>query len=239
VEQSTKLCECGCSEPVSRATRTRRGRRKGEFVRFRTGHNGRSKVWSEGSPQPPNPSGVCQCGCGLPAPVATRSSSKIGHVKGEHVRFIRGHAGFLRTLIPEPCACGCGEMANPGRRFINHHQRVKEAAILPEDYVLTDCGYRTPCWLWIHARVKGYGVHNRGRGRLGTRAHRLAYVQFRGPIPTGMVLDHLCWQRACVNPWHLEIVSNAENSRRGQIARSQILASLPEGLRILPVPWTP
>jgi len=46
-------------------------------------------------------------------------------------------------------------------------------------------------------------------------AHRAFYERYRGPIPDGLHLDHLCRNPPCVNPDHLEPVSNAENLRRG------------------------
>jgi len=50
-------------------------------------------------------------------------------------------------------------------------------------------------------------------------AHRFAYEQFIGPIPSGLTVDHLCFERRCVNPGHLEAVTNEENARRGQVRR--------------------
>ena len=69
------------------------------------------------------------------------------------------------------------------------------------------------CWLWMGQRVTGYGVFQIGRKNF--RAHRLSYTILRGPIPEGLTLDHLCRNRICVNPDHLEPLALRDNILRG------------------------
>ncbi len=72
------------------------------------------------------------------------------------------------------------------------------------------------CWEWTGARWGGYGSIWTGAGQSVTRAHRASYEMLVGPIPEGMVLDHLCRNTGCVRPDHLEAVTDAENTRRGE-----------------------
>lgn len=76
------------------------------------------------------------------------------------------------------------------------------------------------CWAWTAGTAgEGYGYFYAGsvgpdeHGRV--YAHRWSYEHHVGPIPTGLVIDHLCRNRACVNPEHLEPVVQQVNVDRG------------------------
>jgi hypothetical protein len=70
------------------------------------------------------------------------------------------------------------------------------------------------CWEWVGCKIWGGYGRVRVRGKLAL-AHRAVYELFRGPIPRGLTLDHLCRNRACVNPEHLEAIDMRTNVLRG------------------------
>lgn len=124
------------------------------------------------------------------------------------------------------CACGCGRDAGvyrkrgregQPRQFIHGHNRPRAGTGSPViDRLMANIVVcQSGCWLWTGSVFKrtGYGALKLG-GRLRL-AHRVSYERFRGPIPNDLPLDHLCRERRCVNPLHLEAVPIAENVRRG------------------------
>lgn len=123
------------------------------------------------------------------------------------------------------CECGCGEptplaartdrrtghIAGQPIRFINGHQNRWKG---PSIEANVDGGYQTSCWRWLRCLNNyGYGlIRVDGKSQL---AHRYLYEHARGPVPDGLELDHLCRNRWCVRPAHLEAVTRKENARRG------------------------
>ena len=179
------LCGCGCGKETKIWTRTRGAHKRGESQAYVRGH------WNTGKRRTdipePNPSGICQCGCGLPAPIATMTNEKAGHIAGKPVKFIRGHVGYLKV----------------------------RTEITPNQWREENRGYKTLCRIW-NGPPQGPAGYCRvilnGRQLL---AHRAMYEQEIGPIPGGLDLDHLCRQPSCVNPSHLDPVPRAVNIRRG------------------------
>jgi hypothetical protein len=135
------------------------------------------------------------------------------------------------------CECGCGEPVK--NRYVRGHNISVQPAPL-KDRVLANLKIAdNGCWIWQTAfDAYGYGRLNvKNSPRL---AHRILYEELVGPIPDGLALDHLCDNRACCNPEHLEPVTRVENTRRAFDKRTTCRRGHPineENTRIIKGRW--
>ena len=95
------------------------------------------------------------------------------------------------------------------------------------------------CWLWLlNTATGGYGRITAGR-RSQSLVHRVSYEVFKGPIPEGLTIDHLCKVKSCVNPGHLEAVTQRENWLRTTACqtnseRFKLITHCPQGHEYTP-----
>lgn len=249
------LCLCGCGQPapIARKTDRSQGTIQGEPLQYISSH--KYKVY--GTP-PPNPSRLCQCGCGETTPIARQSDSRQGNVAGEHLRYVYGHSHRQpdkESEGPNPsglCQCGCGNPAPIARQSLYSEGIVRGkplrflAGHFPRNLTYT-INADTGCWIWNgKPDAAGYGVARIDNNSM--KAHRYIYEQHHGAIDPNLELDHLCRNRRCVNPDHLEPVTHAENVRRGDntkltkhdvILARQLLKkhSMVEVSRMLDIPY--
>lgn len=99
-----------------------------------------------------------------------------------------------------------------GPRRLPSHMVAQPLDVVLRRYVSVDAV--TACHNWTGRTLHGYG-DLRSRG-MHYRAHRVAYELKNGPIASGLVIDHLCRNKACCNPDHLEAVTQRENTLRGE-----------------------
>lgn len=95
--------------------------------------------------------------------------------------------------------------------YFKHKQK---SAISRANYKENENG----CWIW-QGKLSPEGYGRTSLRSLSQMAHRAIWQELRGPIPKGMVLDHKCRERACVNPDHLRVVTLGQNNHMGKVMR--------------------
>jgi hypothetical protein len=138
------------------------------------------------------PLGLCGCGCGRKTSIAKETHSRYGHIKGQPVRYVVGHAN--RKIIPLET------------RFWSKVDRNG-----PVPAARPELG---PCFLWTANRNEhGYGKFFVSRGRGQVRAHRIAWELIHGPLGDGIDVLHKCDNPPCVNEAHLSTGTHVDNMR--------------------------
>lgn len=134
---------------------------------------------------------LCECGCGQPAPIARQTNATFGYIKGQPMRFLRGHGTKGRKLPKQSVE----------ERFWKYIDKLDG---------------NNSCWLWVGSKNRhGYGtITVDGKSLL---AHRVSWEIHFGAIPShesyhGLCVLHKCDNPPCVRPDHLFLGTNRDNA---------------------------
>lgn len=131
------------------------------------------------------------------------------------------------TFVPRVCGIdGCDRTATVrfglcGKHVNQYHcAELRGMSVRDRFWLYVQPPSIHDCWEWYGTRQKRYGTLGVTGTQKNVLAHRAAYELFKGTIPDGLVIDHLCHNIFCVNPLHLEAVTQKVNMQRSRPAMS-------------------
>lgn len=152
-----------------------------------------------------------------------KTLQEIGGAEGlsrERVRqILKRHGVSVRDIKPKPV----------GGLKLALSKRMKSMfrVLVMMDTLVDRSGGKDACWLWTGGSFNPHGCRSDYRlpklvaydpldseKPRSTTAYRVMYMLFKGPIPKGMTVDHICFNPMCCNPAHLQLLTNSENSAR-------------------------
>lgn len=162
-------------------------------------------------------------GAGTSSAITNTATMLVGHQGASPTLVADGVSGGTSSVTTNTRTCSIEGCARPHRArgwCSTHWLRWSKTGTTDDPVIPTDderfwarVQKTDTCWLWTGGRMGNYGSATVDGSTI--RAHRYAYLTLVGPIPEGLVLDHLCRVTLCVNPAHLEPVTDRVNTRRG------------------------
>lgn len=124
---------------------------------------------------------------------------------------MRGTCKHPGCVAPHSCKGYCSNHYNRWRRGTDMDAPLRIRAATEHERFWEKVVKTPACWEWTGAKFRGYGVF-RSQGK-NCLAHRFSFMEANGEIPNGMEVDHMCFNKGCVNPEHLRLLTHSENGQ--------------------------